>query len=94
MFTSAKPWYWHSSALDSATMPFEIIRPSTLLKLTLMPCARLMFGFAPVARMEQPSEVPKNQYSSAIRMTVNTAVTKIGLLSVSCLTLRSETSRS
>ena len=31
-----------------------------------MPCARLMLGLLPVARMPQPVSVPKNQYKSPI----------------------------
>ena len=42
-------------------MPLESIRPMTLSKLVLMPCARAMFAFAPVARSEQPRSMPKNQ---------------------------------
>ena len=45
----------------SATRPLEITRPSTLLKLVLMPCARAMFWLAPVARRELPLSVPKYQ---------------------------------
>ena len=31
-----------------------------------MPCARAMWGFAPVARSELPFSVPKNQYRMAM----------------------------
>ena len=35
-----------------------------------MPCARDMAGLEPVARMPQPSSVPKNQYSTPITTAV------------------------
>ena len=54
-------------------MPLDSIRPSTLLKLVLMPCARAMCWLQPVARSEEPSSVPKNQYSMTINATTNTA---------------------
>ena len=41
----------------------ETARPSTMLKLVLMPRARYG-GVGAVARMAQPSSVPKNQYST------------------------------
>lgn len=41
----------------------------TLLRSVLMPCARLMTGLQPVARMPQPSSVPKNRYSTATTST-------------------------
>ena len=63
----------------SATMPLAIIRPRILQKLVLMPCARAMAAFAPVARSEQPSSVPKNQYSTPISTTMTMAVMRIGL---------------
>ena len=47
-----KPWYWASRAPDRATRPLDSIRPSTLVKLVLMPWARAMLGLAPVARRE------------------------------------------
>ena len=78
MLISAKLWYCESSAPESATSPLEIIRPSTLLKFVLMPWARAMLAFAPVARSEQPSSVPKNQYSTAMMTTVNSPATKMG----------------
>ena len=42
--------------------------------------------FAPVARSEQPSSVPKNQYSTPIRTAQKMSSTKIGLLSASART--------
>ena len=42
-------------------MPFESDRPSTFMALMLMPCARLIDGLAPVARMALPCSVPKYQ---------------------------------
>ena len=52
----------------------------------LMPWARAMCWFAPVARSEQPSSVPKNQYSTPIRTAQKMSSTKIGLLSASART--------
>ena len=52
----------------------------------LMPWARAMCWFAPVARSEQPSSVPKNQYSTPIRTEQKMSSTKIGLLSASART--------
>ena len=54
-----------AGAPDRATRPLEIISPSTMFMLVLMPCARDICRFAPVARMEEPSSVPKNQYRMA-----------------------------
>ena len=79
IWTSAKPWYWLSSAPENATRPLESIRPSTMLKLVLMPCARAMLALQPVARMEQPSSVPKNQYKIAITTTIRTATIRMVL---------------
>ncbi len=52
-----------------------------------------MFGFAPVARMEQPSAVPKNQYSSAINHNRKDSRNEKSGFSIGqpFLTLRSET---
>ena len=61
MFTSDAPWNCASSAPDSATRPLESIRPSTMLEFVLMPCARAILGFEPVARSALPFSVPKNQ---------------------------------
>ena len=47
----------------------------TLLRSVLMPCARLMTGLQPVARMPQPSSVPKNRYSTATTSTAAMAST-------------------
>ena len=78
--TSANPWYWEYRALDSATIPLEIISPKTLLRLTLIPWARLMLGLAPVARMEQPISVPKNQYRITMMAAQKMAPHRMGLL--------------
>ena len=59
-------------------MPLEIIRPRILPRFVLMPCARDIASFAPVARSEQPSSVPKNQYSMAISAMMKISVMKIG----------------
>jgi hypothetical protein len=42
-------------------MALEIARPSTFMESMLMPCARLMAGLLPVARMALPCSVPKYQ---------------------------------
>ena len=65
---------------ERATRPLEIISPSTLVKLVLMPWARLMLGLAPVARREQPISVPKNQYRITMMATQKTAPHRMGLL--------------
>ena len=70
----------------------EIIRPSTVLKPVLMPWARLMLGFAPVARMPQPSSVPKNQYIMAISTTVMIPTITSGLRRANSFTQRREMS--
>ena len=75
---SEKPWYCASSAPESATRPFDIISPNTLEKLVLMPWARAMASFAPVARSEQPLSVPKYQYINPITMATASASTKMG----------------
>ena len=69
MLTSALPWYCAYSPPASPTSAFESTSPSTLFVLVLMPCARAMLGLAPVARMECPTSVPKNQYSTAMSTT-------------------------
>ena len=61
MLISAKPWYCAIRPPESATMPLESDRPSTFMALMLMPCARLIDGLAPVARMALPCSVPKYQ---------------------------------
>ena len=86
MLMSEKPWYWDSRPPASATRPLETIRPSTMVTFVLMPWARAMCWFAPVARSEQPSSVPKNQYSTPIRAAQKMSSTKIGLLSASART--------
>ena len=50
-----------------------------MLKLVLMPCARAMLALQPVARMEQPSSVPKNQYKIAITTTIRMATIRMVL---------------
>ena len=59
--------------------------------LVLMPCARAMLAFAPVARSEQPRSVPKNQYSSAITATASAARMINGLESDIARAFRAET---
>ena len=56
----------------------EIIRPRTLMKSVLMPWARAMLWLEPVARREQPSSVPKNQYSTPMRAREKTPTTRMG----------------
>ena len=51
---------------DRATIPFESERPMSFMLLILMPCARLIAGLEPVARMAEPCSVPKYQYSAAM----------------------------
>ena len=63
---------------ESATRPLESIRPKTTFAFVLMPCARAMFWFAPVARIAQPRSVPKNQYKSAITANVKRSSTGSG----------------
>ena len=48
--------------------------------LVLMPCARDICRFAPVARMEEPSSVPKNQYRMATIATTNSPTMKMGCM--------------
>ncbi len=61
-------------------MPLEIIRPSILLVLVLIPWALDIFSLLPVARMEQPSSVPKNQYRIRDNNKDKDARYKIGIL--------------
>ena len=58
----------------------EIISPSTMFLLVLMPCARDICRFAPVARIEEPSSVPKNQYRMATIATTNSPTMKMGCM--------------
>ena len=51
----------------------------TLFRLVLMPWARAMLALQPVARMPQPSSVPKNQYSSPMTTAMTTATTRMVL---------------
>ena len=57
-----------------------------MLEFVLMPCARAMLGFAPVARRELPFSVPKNQYSAAMTATVKISSSGSGFLSDSSRT--------
>ena len=59
-----------------------------------MPCARDMAGLEPVARMPQPSSVPKNQYSTAMTTADTRMTMMMGLWSANSLTQRREMSRS
>ena len=61
IWISAKDWLCAISAPETATSPLESTRPKIFITFVLMPCARAMFGFPPVARMAQPTSVPKNQ---------------------------------
>ena len=72
----------------------DTARPSTTLRLVLMPCARDMAGLEPVARMPQPSSVPKNQYSTPISTAVTMMTMMMGLCRANSLTQRREMSRS
>ena len=60
-------------------MPLESDRPSTFMASMLMPCARLMAGLAPVARMALPCSVPKYQYSSAMSTAASSSPFQIAL---------------
>ena len=53
-----------------------------------MPWARDMASFAPVARRELPSSVPKNQYSTAISSARKISAVKMGLFRPMARTLR------
>ena len=87
MLISELPWYWASSAPERPTRPLEIIKPRTFMRLVEMPWARAMCSLLPVARMAQPSWVPKNQYSSATM-----AMTKMPLTKMAAGTLALESS--
>ena len=86
--------YWARRAPERATRPLAIIRARTLARSVLMPWARAMAGLEPVARREQPSSVPKNQYSAAMVMMIMMPTTKMGFWGPSTFTLREEISRS
>ena len=58
-----------------------------------MPWARAMERLAPVARMEEPSSVPKNQYSTAMVTTTKMPRGSRGFCSPSSRIYREETSR-
>ena len=47
-------------------MPLESARPMSFMLLMFIPCARLIAGLEPVARIAEPCSVPKYQYSSAM----------------------------
>ena len=53
-----------------------------------------MAGLEPVARMAQPSSVPKNQYSTAMTTADTRMTMMMGLWSANSLTQRREMSRS
>ena len=74
-------------APERPTRPLEIIKPRTFMRLVEMPWARAMCSLLPVARMAQPSWVPKNQYSSATM-----AMTKMPLTKMAAGTLALESS--
>ena len=94
MLISEEPWNWASRPPERATRPLDTMRPSTTLALVLMPWARAMLGLAPVARREQPFSVPKNQYKTAMSITVNTTSRGRGLSRLTVRTYRWDTSRS
>ena len=50
-----------------------------MFEFVLMPCARAMWGFAPVARSELPFSVPKNQYRMAMTAAVKRSSSGRGL---------------
>ena len=72
MPTSAKPLLCATSAPQIATIPFDRSSPRTIITSVLTPFARIMWGFAPVARIAIPSSVPKNQYVSRMASTTTT----------------------
>lgn len=69
-------------------------QPEHQVKIGVKPCARDIWGLEPVARMPQPSSVPKNQYKTPMTAAVASVTTAMGLRSASSLTQRSEISRS
>ena len=60
-------------------MPLERASVSTVITPVFTPCARAIFLLQPVARMEQPSSVPKNQYITQISATAITRHTAMAL---------------
>ena len=65
IWTSAKPWYWASSAPDSAATALDNASPSVFIEPSLTPSARIIWLLSPVARMARPMWVPKNASSTA-----------------------------
>ena len=61
MPTSAKPLFCATMAPESATRPFEMTSPRTIMPSVLIPCARAIWALIPVARTAVPISVPKNQ---------------------------------
>ena len=59
--TVAVPMYCEYSAPESAMSALEIMSAIIFFAEVFMPCARAIFSFAPVARMDAPNSVPKNQ---------------------------------
>ena len=62
--TSANPWYWVSSAPDTATSPFDSASPSTIIVSTFTPSARIICALSPAACIAVPMLVRKNRYSA------------------------------
>ncbi len=79
MLMSANPWNCAISPPASATSPFESARPSTFITLMLIPCALLISGLHPVARIADPISVPKNQYSTAITAAARITPTRMAV---------------
>ena len=73
MFTSANPWYCASRAPESPTKPLESTSAIIVVRLVLMPSALDIAELQPVARIDMPYSVPKNQYSAAMMRTTNSS---------------------
>ena len=58
---SANPWDCAINAPDTATKPLDSNRPRTIIESVFTPWARIICGFTPVARIDVPNSVPKNQ---------------------------------
>ncbi len=71
--TSAKVLDWATMAPDSPVMALATHRPTVIVKVGLMEEARTISALSPVARMDRPSRVPKNRYSSTPAAMVTTA---------------------
>ena len=89
--TSANPWYCASKAPDSATKPFEIAIPNTIMFPSFTPRARIICTLSPVARIAMPRFVRKNQYN---RAPVSRTVKTIAASTIVSRTLTSQPARS